>query len=431
MAVFVLDKRKRPLMPCAEKRARQLLDRGQAVVHTLRPFTIRLKHRVGGETQPVEIRLDPGSKATGVAVVRTGEEADSVLHLAELAHRGAQIRDALASRASLRRTRRGRKTRYRKARFLNRPKPAGWLPPSLRHRVESTLSYVRKLARRLPAACVAAEIARFDTRLMQDPDACGLDYQQGALSGYEVREYVLQKWGRRCAYCGAENVPFQIDHVVPRSRGGSDRASNLTLACGPCNQAKGNAAVADFLAGRPEALRRITAELKAPLRDAAAMNATRNGLLRALRAEFGAVGTFTGGRTKWNRTRLGVPKTHALDAACVGVVPDLTGWDVPVLRVRCTGRGTRQRVLPDRYGFARGHRPRKKTVHGFATGDLVSAVVPEGKKAGTWTGRVAVRTSGSFNVKTAGALIQGVHHRHFRILQRGDGHDYVIKEKRT
>ena len=156
MAVFVLDKRKKPLMPCAEKRARQLLDRGQAVVHTLRPFTIRLKHRVGGETQPVEIRLDPGSKATGVAVVRKGGAADHVLHLAELAHRGSQIRDALASRASLRRTRRGRKTRYRKARFLNRPKPAGWLPPSLRHRVESTMSYVRKLDRRLPAACVAA-----------------------------------------------------------------------------------------------------------------------------------------------------------------------------------------------------------------------------------------------------------------------------------
>ena len=73
MAVFVLDKRKRPLMPCAEKRARQLLDRGQAVVHTLRPFTIRLRDRVGGETQSVEIRLDPGSKSTGVAVVRKGD----------------------------------------------------------------------------------------------------------------------------------------------------------------------------------------------------------------------------------------------------------------------------------------------------------------------------------------------------------------------
>ena len=62
MAVFVLDKRQHPLMPCSEKRARLLLERGRAVVVKLYPFTIRLKDRIGGEVQPLRVKLDPGSR---------------------------------------------------------------------------------------------------------------------------------------------------------------------------------------------------------------------------------------------------------------------------------------------------------------------------------------------------------------------------------
>ena len=297
--------------------------------------------------------------------------------------------------------------------------------------MEADAAYARKLRARLPAATAAVESCRFDTQLLQNPEIAGVAYQRGELAGYEVREYLLEKWERTCVYCGVRQVPLQIDHVRPRSRGGSDRVSNLTLACGPCNQAKGNSAVEAFLADRPAVLRRVLAGLKTPLRDAAAMNSTRPALVAALRAEFGAVAEFTGGRTKWNRTRLGVPKTHALDAACVGEVDALFAWDVPVLVVKCTGRGTRQRVNPDRFGFPRGHKPRRKRIHGFATGDLVRAVVEKGKKEGTWTGRVAVRSTGSFNIKTADALVQGVSHKHCRLLARGDGHAYTVKEKST
>lgn len=418
-------------MPCSEKRARKLLEAGRAVVHSMRPFTIRVKDRIGGETQPLQARIDPGSKSTGVAVVRLAEDGDHVLHLAEVQHRGNQIRDSLTKRSSLRKARRGRKCRRRPARFNNRRRAEGWLAPSLRHRIEGSGSYLRKISRRLPPLTIAVESVRFDTQLLQDPEIAGVGYQRGELHGYELREYLLEKWGRACAYCGAGGVPLQIDHVRARSRGGSDRASNLTLACGPCNQSKGNRPVEEFLAGRPGVLRRVSAGLKAPLRDAAAMNSTRAALVSALTREFGPVAEFTGGRTKWNRSRLGVPKTHALDAACVGQVEALFGWDAPVLVVRCVGRGTRQRVLPDRFGFARGHRPRVKEVRGFITGDLVRADVPEGKKRGVWTGRVAVRSSGSFNIKTADALVQGVSHRHCRLLQRGDGHEYLVKEKST
>ncbi|MBK1648013.1 RRXRR domain-containing protein [Rhabdochromatium marinum] len=76
MAVFVLDKQKRPLMPCSEKRARLLLKRRRAVVVRLHPFKIRLKDRIGGETQPLRLSLDPGSKTTGIALVRDLERID-------------------------------------------------------------------------------------------------------------------------------------------------------------------------------------------------------------------------------------------------------------------------------------------------------------------------------------------------------------------
>lgn len=76
MAVFVLDKQKRPLMPCTEKRARLLLERGRAVVVRLAPFTLRLKARRGGATQPLRLKLDPGSRTTGIAVVRASATCD-------------------------------------------------------------------------------------------------------------------------------------------------------------------------------------------------------------------------------------------------------------------------------------------------------------------------------------------------------------------
>jgi hypothetical protein len=114
MAVFVWDKHKRPMMPCSERRARLLLQRGRAVVHKRYPFTIRLKGRVGGNTQPLRLGIDPGSKATGLALMReTDSEQRHVLCLFELVHRGYQIKKALQQRAAFRRRRRSANLRYR------------------------------------------------------------------------------------------------------------------------------------------------------------------------------------------------------------------------------------------------------------------------------------------------------------------------------
>lgn len=426
MAVFVLDKLKKPLMPCSEKRARLLLDRGKAVVHRREPFTVRLKARVGGAQQPLRLKLDPGSKTTGVAVVRETGDEQQVLFLAEIAQRGGQIKKKLQQRANYRRRRRSANLRYRSPRFANRTRPEGWLPPSLQHRVDTTVSWSWRLMCLAPITAIDQELVRFDMQLLQNPAISGVEYQQGTLQGYEIREYVFAKWGRACLYCGAENVPLQLDHLDPKARGGSNRPSNLAPACATCNgHAKKDVPLDVFLQGRPELLARIRAEQKRPLRDAAAVNTTRLALLEALKTLGLPVSTASGGRTKYNRGRLGIPKTHALDAACVGAFERLSGWNAPVLAIACTGRGSYQRTRVDAHGFRRGLIPRQKRFFGFATGDLVRAGVPSGVKAGVHVGRVAVRASGSFNIRTAAGVVQGISHRHCQLLQRADGYGYL------
>lgn len=422
--VFVLDERKRPLMPCSEKRARKLLRKGRAVVHRMHPFTIRIKDRTmeESELQPLRLKLDPGAKVTGVAVLREDrpDEAETVL-LAEIHHR-TDIKQKLEERRYYRRSRRNRKARYRKPRFLNRRRPEGWLPPSLRARVEQTLRAVDKLRKFLPITAISVEHIKFDTQKLQNPEISGIEYQQGTLFGYEIREYLLEKWGWRCAYCGKENIPLEIEHIIPKSRGGTDRVLNLALACRECNQAKGNKTAAEF--GFPH----IQEQAKQPLRSAAYMNATRFALYERLKATGLPVEGGSGARTKMNRIALGLPKTHYYDACAVGQsTPRKIRINQEYVQIWfAVGRGTRRMCNPDRHGFPRGHRKTQRRYFGFSTGDLVRAVVPKGKYAGVWTGSVAVRASGFFDLKdVAGKRIaQGIHHQSIQLIQRLDGWRY-------
>jgi 5-methylcytosine-specific restriction endonuclease McrA len=169
-----------------------------------------------------------------------------------------------------------------------------------------------------PITSLSQELVRFDTQVMENPDIEGVEYQQGELAGYEIREYVLVKWNHTCAYCDAQNVPFQLDHVQARSRNGSNRVSNLVLACESCNRLKGNLDIRTFLKEDPIRLGRILAHLKARLVDAAAVNATRWSLNEQLKTFGLPLECGSGGRTKYNRIKRGLAKTHWLDAACVG-----------------------------------------------------------------------------------------------------------------
>ncbi|WP_436890271.1 RNA-guided endonuclease IscB [Nocardiopsis dassonvillei] len=427
--MFVLDRHGAPLQPCPPARARKLLAKGRAVVARHTPFTIRLKDRTIAQSQVdgVEIGVDPGSKHTGIAVFTAQGGERRGRYAIRLDHRGDRIRKKMGQRSAYRRRRRTANLRHRAPRFLNRTRPPGWLAPSLRHRVETTVSWVDRLARWAPVRAVHVERVAFDTHALSAGKLLeGAEYQRGALHGYEVREYLLAKFGRTCAYCGATGVPLNIDHVRPRSRGGSDRVSNLVLACVPCNQAKADRPVEEFVTD-PGALARIKARAETPLKDAAAVNATRWGLWRALDARL-PTRVGSGGRTRWNRVRSGLPKSHTLDALVVGKAVTVTETVARVLVAGCAGRGSYARTRPDRHGFPRLRLPRTKRFFGFATGDLVRAVVPAGKNAGTHSGRVAVRSTGSHTVSTRYGPVK-TSHKNLRLLQRADGYTYTIQKE--
>jgi 5-methylcytosine-specific restriction endonuclease McrA len=426
--VFVVDANRQPLMPCTPARARILLKTGMAAVLRRFPFTLILREaRPDAVVEPLRLKIDPGAKTTGMALLndRTGE----VLWAAELTHRGEQVRNGLRRRRGIRRSRRARHTRYRAPRFSNRRRAPGWLPPSLLSRIRNVETWVGRLSRFCPIRALSYELVRFDTQLLQNPDIEKLDYQRGTLFGIELRHYLLAKWNHRCAYCLSTGVPLELDHVEPKARGGSDRLSNRVPACHACNQAKADTSLEEFLADRPEVLARIQAQRKAPLSDAAAVNASRLALYQRLQATGLAVETGTGALTKWNRQKRGLPKAHWLDATCCGCsTPDLLRVQAvrPVV-IEAKGRQSRQMRNVDKRGFLVSRAKGASRVRSFRTGDLVKAVVPAHLVAkGVHVGRVLVRARGIFDVQTKQGRVKDVPARYCHGLHHNDGYAYHL-----
>jgi 5-methylcytosine-specific restriction endonuclease McrA len=418
--VFVIDFNKKPCNPIHPAEARKLLNDKHAAVFRKYPFTIILKTESTEPVDNIELKIDPGSKTTGFALTSNS----NVIWGAELTHRGNTIKDSLQSRRSLRRSRRNRHTRYRQARFLNRFKPDDWLAPSLKHRVETTLTWVNRLIRFVPVTHIYQELVRFDLQQLENPEISGIEYQQGELTGYEVREYLLNKWNRKCSYCGVENTPLQIEHIKPKAQGGSNRISNLCLACESCNLKKGIQDIENFLVKKPDLLKTILAQAKHPLKDATAVNSTRWSLFNQLQKIGLPVSTGSGGLTKFNRGRLGINKMHWLDAACVGKIDTLKVLINKPLLIKATGHGTRQQCRTDKYGFPSTYCAKNKIHFGFQTGDIVKAIVTKGKKIGTYVGRVATRATGSFNISDKTSLIQGVSYKYCKTIHKKDGYNY-------
>lgn len=157
-----------------------------------------------------------------------------------------------------------------------------------------------RLCRYAPLTEIHMERAGFDTRPTSN----------GTLAGTDARAHLRIKWNNACAYCDITGVPLNIEHLTPRSRGGSSRISNLVLACVPCNKAKGTKPVETFLAHRPDRLARVLEQVEAPLHDAAAMNATYRQLSDALGAFGIPVQAWSAHLTKTNRDAMQLGKTH-------------------------------------------------------------------------------------------------------------------------
>ena len=425
--VFVLDTNQIPLDPVHPGRARVLLSQGKASVFRRFPFTIILKFAVEKpQVDSLRVKIDPGSSTTGIAIVN--DQSGEIIFAAELTHRGKKIKKRLDARRAIRRSRRKRKTRYRQPRFDNRRnKKRGWLPPSLESRISNIITWVKRLMRLCPITSISQELVRFDLQKMENPEISGIQYQQGTLQGYECREYLLHKWDRQCAYCGKKGIPLQIEHIHPRAKGGTGRISNLTLSCEPCNVAKGTQDIQDFLKKKPEVLKRILAQAKAPLKDASAVNATRWQLYHRLLALDLPVECGSGGLTKYNRTTRGLPKQHWIDAVCIGKsTPEMLQMQgIVPLWIQAQGHGCRQMCNVDKRGFPRSKPKAAKKVRGLQTGDLVRVQVTTGKKQGQYVGRVLVRASASFDITTSSGRIQGVDHRFCTPVHRSDGYSYA------
>ena len=447
--VAVLDADGRPLMPTRPSRARRLMRDGRAENTWVKGmFAIRMKDVDAGDpdvvVDGVEVNVDPGASATGIAVV---SERDGTRHahaLVELRHRGNRVRNKLIRRRSFRRNRRGR-LRNRKPRFDNRTRPAGWLPPSLVSRLENTVTWANRMAAIFPVRLVRVEDAVFDTQLMADAEISGVQYQEGDLLGWQLRSYVFHRDGRVCVYCGRRDAErYELDHIVPRSLHGSDRVSNLAVSCHECNVRKGNVSVAEFLAGDPDRLAAIRRIQGKSLAGAAHLNVIVPELLRRLRALGPAVTTHDAYTTSWNRNRLGVPKTHVNDALCLGAPARLEGIPDRKLVVRATGHGDRQMLRPpDRHGNPRGrgyrdycalprqqqgytrcpgHRARARLAGAIGSGDLVrfrhrrhGMVTGHGALVSNKT-RVAVsRVNGRVSVRASEAALLARNHG-YRVL---------------
>jgi 5-methylcytosine-specific restriction endonuclease McrA len=424
MKVAVLDTNKKPLAPTTPRRARLLLKSGKAAVFRRYPFTLILKREVFDvQTPDLRLKIDPGSKTTGVAIVH--QETGEVVFAAEIEHRGQAIKASLDSRRSLRRGRRNRKTRYRKPRFDNRTRPEGWLPPSLESRVENVYTWARRLSRAYPIKGIAMELVKFDMQLMENPEIEGVEYQQGELRGFELREYVLIKFNHTCVYAGPGSPcdeVLNVDHLVPRSRGGSNRASNLVCACRKHNEEKGARSLEEYSKLRGVDFSTVKAQAKAPLKDAAAVNATRWALFNRLKALDLPIETGSGGLTKFNRTKRGLPKTHWVDAACVGssTPENLKIENLQAVQIKAMGHGSRRMCRTDRRGFPKAHRTRKTMFRGFQTGDVVKADIPKGKFAGRHVGGLsAVRQRPSFTLNGF-----DVHPKYLKRIHRADGFEY-------
>ncbi len=284
-------------MPTTQHKGKKLLQEGKATVVKRCPFTIQLNYATGEATQPIKLGVDIGFTNIGFSA-----KTDKLEVISGTFSLRKDVSNKLEEKRRYRRTRRGR-LGYRPPRFNNRTRPEGWLAHSTQHRHDSHIRLVETLATLLPIPYKRLEVANFDTQKMQNPEITGISYQQGTLQGYEVREYLLEKWGRQCTYCGKTNSPLEVEHIVPKSRGGTDRVSNLTISCRKCNLEKGTQTAEEF--GYPHIQQQAKTSLRAP----SGLNTIRWRLVEQLGAEhtYGYV-------TKYERNKLGLEKSHINDA---------------------------------------------------------------------------------------------------------------------
>ena len=370
----VLDQNGKPLMPTTRLgKVYRLLKTQKAHIVSYEPFTIQLDYEPDTRViQPMTLGVDSGAIHSGYSVANEHREYYS----AEVIARN-DISNRLSDRHMYRQHRRYRKTRYRQPRFNNRKnKKKGWLPPSLEQKVAVQVNEIDHLHRYFPIETTIVEVAEFDIQKIKNPDISGIEYQQGTLQGYNIRNYLLEKHKRKCFYCGQTVSGFEVEHMFPKSKGGSNRIDNLTLSCHDCNEKKGTLTAEEFIQQTLPA-KKATAKLKQLPNEKrlfkymAHMNTTRWALYDAIKERYPNVKMTYGYITKYNRIQAGLPKTHHIDAKCITGFSTVPSMSQTVVKVKMR-RHNRQL---HRATFSKGHVRKAAslptTVFGFQLYDLV------------------------------------------------------------
>jgi len=372
--VCVLDQNGKPLMPTTRLgKVYRLLKTQKAHIVSYEPFTIQLDYEPDTHIiQPLTLGVDSGAIHSGYSVANEHREYYS----AEVIARD-NISKKLSNKRMYRKQRRSRKTRYRKPRFKNRKnKKKGWLPPSLEQKVAVQLNEIDHLHHYFPIENIIVEVAEFDIQKIKDPNISGIEYQQGTLYGYNIRNYLLEKHGRKCFYCGKTVSDFEVEHMIPKIRGGSDRIDNLTLSCHDCNQKKDTLTAEEFIKQTLPAKKAATKLKQLPnekhlFKYMTYMNATRWSLYNAIDEKYPNVTMTYGYITKYNRIKAGLPKTHHIDAKCItgfATVPSM-GQTVVKIKMRRHNRQLHQATFSKGHVRKIGNLP--TVVFGFQLYDIV------------------------------------------------------------
>jgi len=339
--------------------------------------------------------VDAGSQFIGVSVT-TGEKevfaAEAVLR--------TDITELLSSRSEMRRARRSRKTRWRKARFNNRRRPEGWLPPSVRWKVEAHKRLIARICKILPVNKIIVETAQFDIQKIKDPTISGIDYQCGDQLGYQnVKEYVRARDGHKCQTCGKSKIELHVHHIESRQTGG-DAPNNLVTLCVECHENVHNGSL-DLSKKRGQSFR-----------DTTAMTIMRPTLLKELRQIYPNVQETFGYITKYHRQQAGLEKSHVNDARCIeGKIPVTLVKPYLIKFVRANNRQLHKCKIPK--GGKRKANKAPKYLFGFMLFDKVEY---QGQRCFIF-GR---RSSGSFDIRLLDGtkLSAGVSYKKLRLLQR-------------
>ena len=401
--VFVIGADGRPLAPCTIQRARRLIKAGRVRKRDYNPFTIHLKDRVRDDNDTsvhdIEVRVAPGSRRTGVAVVLKLDDEDRVLYREEIEHR-ANISRRLTERKGYRRRRRSKKW-YRPPRFSNRGRSESWLPPTIESIVSNQEHRTLRLAKRSGAPGAVVQTGKFDTRKILDPAVKRKEYQRGPLYRTHLRAYAAERDHHRCAYCDKgdweDSTPFNLDHVVPRSASGPTNVRNVVWCCRPCNERKAARPVEEFLRDDPKRLAKVRGPKRPPLAAAGQYAVVCRELVRRLTASGLDLTETTGADTAHQRKELGIPKSRVNDAACCGSTNPVTRLRTPQL-LKAVGHGRRKQIkglptgpylrwrhLPPatrRRTPAPRHARHPNTVHGIRTGDTVKIMSRDGWRQG-------------------------------------------------